>query len=159
MMDSPRLSALQLLLLLTLVLAAMPSGAHLFEMANKMTLPPSEYITVQKIYRGWALFGVVILAALALALVHAYIARRNAAALGWSLLGFLAIAATQVIFWAWTYPLNVETHDWTVMPPDFEAARRQWEYSHAVSAAIMLAAFAFMTLAVLATRRPGKSAS
>jgi hypothetical protein len=41
MMDSPRLSALQLLLLLTLVLAAMPSGAHLFEMANKMTLPPS----------------------------------------------------------------------------------------------------------------------
>jgi len=32
--------------------------------------------------------------------------------------------------------MNVASNNWTVTPADFEAARRQWEYSHAVSAVL-----------------------
>ena len=35
-------------------------GAHFFELANKMSLSPDEYMTVQKIYAGWSLFGIAI---------------------------------------------------------------------------------------------------
>ena len=38
--------------------------------------------------------------------------------------------------WTTTFPVNAATQSWTVMPEAFEAARRQWEYSHAVSAAL-----------------------
>ena len=39
-------------------LALVPAGAHLSELANKVTLPPDQYLVVQQIYRGWALFGI-----------------------------------------------------------------------------------------------------
>jgi hypothetical protein len=48
-----------LLTALTLV----PGGAHLFEMPNKLGLDSEQYFIVQQIYRGWALFGFVIIAA------------------------------------------------------------------------------------------------
>ena len=53
----------------------------------------------------------------------------------------LALAATQGVFWAFTYPVNVATRFWTVSPDVFETARRQWEYSHAISAVLTFVAF------------------
>src|SRR5262249_23537988 len=53
-----------------------------------------------------------------------------------SLAAFLCLAATQGIFWMFTYPMNVASNNWTVTPADFEVARRQWEYSHAVNAVL-----------------------
>ncbi|TMJ67612.1 MAG: DUF1772 domain-containing protein, partial [Alphaproteobacteria bacterium] len=46
-------------------LAFVPVGAHLFELPNKIGLSEQHYFVVQSIYRGWALFGVVIFAAIA----------------------------------------------------------------------------------------------
>jgi hypothetical protein len=44
------------------LLAFVPGGAHLAEMAVKMGLTQESYFTVQQIYRGWSLFGIAIFA-------------------------------------------------------------------------------------------------
>ena len=51
------------------------------------------------------------------------------------------------------YPMNVATHNWTVMPVDFEVTRQQWEYSHALSAALNFAAFVAIVVATVVERR------
>src|SRR5262249_28915096 len=88
------------------------------------------YITVQRIYAGWSFFGIAFIAALLLTLTHTFMIRGDRAAFFLSLVAFLCLAATQGIFWTFTYPMNVASNHWTVTPADFEAARRQWEYSH-----------------------------
>jgi hypothetical protein len=70
-----------------------------------------------------------------------------------SLSATLCLAATQVIFWMFTYPINVASNNWTVAPEAFEAARRQWEYSHAVNAVLTFLAFVAITLSVLSDER------
>ena len=62
---------------------------------------------------------------------------------------FLCIAATQVVFWAFTFPVNRTTRNWTTVPAEWTALRRKWEYSHAASAALNLLAFAAAILALL----------
>jgi hypothetical protein len=136
------------LLFLGLVFAALalvPAGAHLAELANKIDLPREEYLAVQQIYRGWALFGVVVLGALLSTGALALIRRRWPA-----LLAFLCIAGTQVVFWTFTYPANRATENWTVLPENWLALRAQWEYSHAASAVLNLVAL--LALAWLAAR-------
>jgi len=47
----------------------------------------------------------------------------------------------------------VATDNWTVLPETFEAARRQWEYSHAVNAVLTFVAFVSVVLSVLGDKR------
>ena len=54
----------QFLALVFIALALVPSGAHLFALPNKMDLARDQYFVVQNIYRGWALFGIVLFGAL-----------------------------------------------------------------------------------------------
>src|SRR5215475_380651 len=123
------LKSLGLLAVVSVAIYLVPGGAHFFELANKMAMSPSEYMTVQKIYAGWSSFGVAIVTALLLTLLHTFMVRRDRAAFLLSLVAFLCLAATQGIFWTFTYPMNVASNQWTVAPADFEAVRRQWEYS------------------------------
>jgi hypothetical protein len=144
------LEAVQLGSLLFTALMLVPAGAHLFELPNKMALSPADYMTVQTIYRGWALFGAVIVMTLLFLLAHTLMVRGTPRAL--SLTALLLVVATQIVFWAWTYPMNAASANWTATPAGFEAARRQWEYSHAAGAALLLAAFVALVLSVLASR-------
>jgi hypothetical protein len=153
MADRRSLDGLQFAALLVLAVALVPGGAHLFELPNKIAMSPEQYMVVQSIYRGWELFGIPLLGAVALTLIHAIAVRTNGPAVRLSLGALFCLIANLAIFFAFTFPMNVATSNWTVMPTDFEAARRQWEYSHAVNAALMLAAFASLTLSVLASRR------
>lgn len=145
-----------LLAILSVTLCLVPAGAHFFEMFNKLSLSPAEYMTVQRIYAGWALFGFAVLAALALTLAHAIMTWRHSSARWLSLMAFLSIVATQAIFWTFTYPVNALTRQWTVLPPDLVAARLQWEYSHAVNAALTLLALVWITAAALADCRASR---
>src|SRR5262245_32056248 len=131
-------------------------GRAFFELANKMSMSEPEYMTVQRIYAGWSFFGIAFIAALLLTLTHTFMIRGDRAAFFLSLVAFLCLAATQGIFWTFTYPMNVASNHWTVTPADFEAARRQWEYSHAVNAVLTFAAFVAITLSVLATGREAR---
>jgi hypothetical protein len=147
------LKSLGLLAVVSVAICLVPAGAHFFELANKMAMLPAEYMTVQKIYAGWSFFGIAVVAALLLTLLHTFAVRRDRTAFLLSLVAFLCLAATQAIFWMFTYPMNVASNNWTVIPTDFEAARRQWEYSHAVNAALTFAALLAVTSSTLVRKR------
>lgn len=101
-------------------LALAPAAAHLLELPNKIGLSRDEYLIAQQLYRGWAFLGVVVFAALGSALAHAIAVRTQQA-----------------------------TANWTVLPENWTALRAQWEYSHAASALLNLAALAALIAAVL----------
>jgi cbb3-type cytochrome oxidase subunit 1 len=136
----------QFLAIVFTALALVPAGAHLFELPNKIGLAEEEYFVVQNIYRGWALFGIVLFGALAANLALALMVRRQRAPFWLALAAFLLVAATLVIFFTWTYPANQATSNWTVVPADWQELRTQWEYAHAANA------LCSVTLSVLLTR-------
>jgi hypothetical protein len=60
---------MQFLSIVLTALALVPAGAHLFELPNKIGLSQDRYFIVQDIYRGWALFGIVLIPTVAANLV------------------------------------------------------------------------------------------
>jgi hypothetical protein len=147
------MSVIRFLALFFAALAFAPAAAHLLELPNKIGLPRDEYFTVQQIYRGWALLGIVVFGALLSTLVHAVKVRKQHRIFRYALIAFLCIVGTQVVFWTFTFPTNQQTVNWTTIPPDWESLRTQWEYSHAASAVLNLAALlALITCAVLPQR-------
>ena len=143
------MNALRLTALLFCAVALGPGLAHLLELPNKIGLPRDDYLTVQQIYRGWSLLGVVVIGALLSTLALAIAVRRNRREFMPALIAFLCIAGTQAIFWTFTYPANQATANWTSLPADWPALRVQWEYSHAVSAVLSLVAVAALGVALL----------
>jgi len=73
---------LQVFAVVLTALAFAPSGAHLFELPHKIGLSQQDYFVVQSIYRGWALFGIVICAAIAANLFLALMLWRRASVSG-----------------------------------------------------------------------------
>lgn len=133
-------------------LALVPAGAHFFELPNKIGLDQQAYFTVQAIYRGWALFGFVLIGALlanlALTLLLAH--RRGPYLL--PLLAFLLVAATLAIFFTWTWPANQATSNWTLPTPNWDSLRTQWEYAHAVNALLTFIALCLLTWSAVTAR-------
>ena len=139
----------RMLAVVMVAVCLVPAGAHLAEMPHKLALSPADYMIVQRIYAGWALFGVALVSALVLTLMLAVLEWRMRAARWLALGAFLGLAITQGIFWAYTYPMNRLTRNWTSMPPDIEMARWQWEVSHAVNAGITLLVLVLIVAAVM----------
>ena len=135
--------------LLLTALTLVPSGAHLFELPNKIGLSQEQYFVVQNIYRGWALFGFVLMGALLANLILAVMLRLRRRPFWLPLVTFLCIAGTLVIFFIWTFPANQATNNWTVVPANWAELRAQWEYSHAASAVLNFFALAAIILSVL----------
>jgi hypothetical protein len=79
-------------------LALVPAGAHFFERPNKIRLSQEQYFTIQGIYRGWALFGFVLLGAIGTNLVHTILVRDEPRAFWLALLAFLLMVASFAIF-------------------------------------------------------------
>jgi hypothetical protein len=142
----------QFLAIVLTALALVPAGAHLFELPNKIGLAEDAYFVVQGIYRGWALFGIVLFGALAANLALAIVVWRQRAPFWLALGAFLLVAATLAIFFTWTYPANQATSNWTVVPADWQELRIQWEYAHAANAVLTFLALCAVTWSVLLTR-------
>lgn len=122
------------------VLALAPGMAHLFALPNKIGMARNDYLTVQRIYRGWSLLGIVVIAALLSTLILTIMVRHRPTEFVLSLVAFLCIAGTQALFWTFTYPANRQTVNWTTLPENWARLRTQWEYSHAASAVLNLIA-------------------
>ena len=146
------LRSVQFLAVILTALALVPAGAHLFELPNKIGLEQESYFIVQNIYRGWALFGIVLFGALAANLALAAAVRRQPAPFWLALAAFVMIAATLTIFFTWTYPANQATSNWTVVPDNWRELRTRWEYAHAVNAVLTFLALCAVTLSLLQTR-------
>ncbi|MCK0507699.1 hypothetical protein [Aromatoleum anaerobium] len=116
---------------------------------NKIGLARDDYLTVQQIYRGWALLGFVVAGALLSTLILTVMVRKRRREFILALVGFACILATQVVFWTFTFPTNQATSNWTVLPGDWMALRAQWEYSHAASAVLNLIALIALIGSVL----------
>ena len=131
-------------------LVLVPSAAHLFELPGKIGLDRDACFTVQGIYAGWSLFGAPIVAdILANGWLFAALRRRSPVAARWALASAVLIAASLAVFFTWTFPANRATTNWTTAPENWESLRREWEYSHAVNALLVFAAF--LATAVAAT--------
>jgi hypothetical protein len=136
--------------LFSTALALGPALAHLFELPNKMQLEADAYFATQRLYRGWAVPAIVILAVQVISMVAtAILGRGDGFILAATLAAIAALLASQAIFWVWTYPANVATDQWTRMPENLELLRRQWEYSHAGGAAFQLIAMASIAVAAV----------
>jgi len=133
-------------------LALAPAGAHLLELFNKIHLSADEYLVVQRIYRGWALLGLVVTGAVISTLLLAW-SLRGQRGFTAAVVALLCIVATQIVFWSATFPVNAATHDWTLLPGNWERLRLRWEYSHAVGAMLNLAALLSATTSVLQAGR------
>ena len=147
------MKVLQFIAMALTALALVPAGAHFFELPNKIHLAQNDYFIVQTIYRGWALFGIVLFGALVSTLALAIVTRELAAPFVLVVISVLCQLATLVIFFLFTFPANQATHNWTAVPENWEALRRQWEYAHAASAVIAFAAFCALTLSLLTAKR------
>jgi hypothetical protein len=153
-----RLSAVHAAALLLVAICLGPAFAHLFELPNKMGLGREDYFTVQQIYRGWALLGaVLVVGGLVSTLTLAVLLRGRRTPAGWAGLAFLSLVAAQILFWSFTFPANQATANWTQVPPDWQAVRARWEYSHAAGAVLDLAAMVALTLSVLEWRAPQRN--
>jgi hypothetical protein len=112
------------LAIIVTAVALIPAGAHLFALPNKIGLPQDQYFVVQQIYAEIILdFALVI-------------ATRGSAAMIGPLIALVAALAALAIFFAWTYPANLATENWTAVPDNWQVLRRQWEYSHAAAAIV-----------------------
>ena len=120
--------------------------------ANKIGLAAEQYFIVQNIYRGWSLFGFVLIGALVANLLLALLLRGGGKPGALALVACACISLTLVVFFTWTYPANQATSNWTTIPADWEYLRRQWEYSHAANALVTFVAFCAVVLSVLTTR-------
>jgi len=128
-------------------LALVPAMAHVMELPNKLPMSREAYLTVQRVYRGWSLSGIVAIGALIATLI--LLLSADAEAFLPALVGFLAIVATQVVFWTFTFPVNRATRHWTRAPHNWRNLRDRWELSHAASAVLHFIAVVSVTLAVL----------
>jgi hypothetical protein len=128
-------------------LALIAPAAHAFELLNKIGLPKAEYFIVQQIYAGWWIVGLFLPLAFFLNVANSIFLRDDKAAMMLSIAAAALIALNLIIFVLFTQPANAATQNWTIQPENWEALRTQWEYSHAVNAAINFLAFCCAVLA------------
>lgn len=129
--------------------ALVPSGAHFLALPNKIRLPQDSYYVAQGSYRGWALLGAVLIGAVLVNAALAFFVRDRPVPLWCAICGSVAVAATLVIFFAWIYPANQSTANWTTVPQNWESLRRQWEYGHAANAILTFIGLCAVTCSVL----------
>jgi uncharacterized membrane protein len=139
--------AIEFAAVLTTALALVPAMAHALELPNKIRMEREDYLNAQRLYRGWQFVGIAVVAAL----ISTGLLLRISGSLEftWSLVAVLSVAATQIVFWVFTFPVNRRTRNWTEAPANWRALRARWEFSHAGSAALNLLALICVALVVV----------
>jgi hypothetical protein len=146
--------AARFLSLLFVGLALGPSLAHLLELPNKIALPRNAYFTVQQIYAGWSLLGVVLFVQLVSIATVIASAGNDRYLRTCAIVALLCLVGARALFWVFTYPANAATANWKVQPDNWEALRLRWEYSHAGGAVLQLVAMASLIVGALGDNRP-----
>lgn len=145
-------NALRFISVMLVAVAFGGGSAHLFALPNKMALNANEYLSAQRAYRGWALLGIPIFAALAATILLAWMERRRPRQLAATTVAILCIVGSLAIFFTFTYPANQATENWTRLPDNWESLRRQWEFSHAAGAVLYFIALGALTWSLLLDR-------
>ncbi|MBL8837594.1 MAG: DUF1772 domain-containing protein [Alphaproteobacteria bacterium] len=130
-------------------LALVPAGAHFFSLPHKMALTMDQYFLVQGIYRGWAMFGIVLIGAMLANAALAIALLRGRQPCGLAAASAALLAITLALFFALVQPANAITDSWTVIPPNWVELRAHWEYGHALNAVLTFLAFCATTFSAV----------
>ena len=150
---------LRILSILFAALALIFSGAHLLELPHKIGLSAADYLTVQQLYRGWQFAGFVVVGAIISIAWLAYSVRQERRVFVPTIIALLCILGMQVLFWAFNFPANRATDNWTILPPDWETLRQRWEFAHAASALLNLGALIALLEALVGPARQRASSN
>lgn len=130
-------------------LALSPGAANLFELSRKLRLPQERYYAIQAVYRGWDLFAIVLVAALAANLARAIMTAGEGPAFHFAVAATVLVGAALAIFLAVTLPADFASDNWKSVTPDWQKLRARWEYSHAINAVLLFLALCAATLSIL----------
>ena len=147
------IKALQFVAMLLTAVAMTASWAHLLALPNKMTLSHDDYLTVQQIFRRWALLGFIVVGAFVATAMLTVLQRGAGTSFYLPLAATLYIVLSFAVFFLFTFPANEATQNWIVLPQQWQALRKHWEYSHATGAVLYFVALALLTLSILFSRR------
>src|SRR5205085_3661166 len=125
------------------------SGAHLLELPHKIGMSASDYLTVQQIYRGWQFAGIVVVGEIVSIAALANAVRHHRRVFIPTVIALACVIGTQILFWAFNFPANRATDNWATLPADWETLRQRWEFAHAASALLNLAALIALLEALL----------
>jgi Domain of unknown function (DUF1772) len=115
----------------------------------KINLSREDYLTVQQIYRGWELLGIIEAVALVSTLVLTWNVRHDPRLFRITLIALLCIGAALAVFFIFTFPANQQTNNWAESPANWLNLRKQWEYSHATRAGLFIVALNLLIISTL----------
>jgi hypothetical protein len=127
--------------------------AHAFALPNKISLAQDQYFIAQTSYRGWDRLAYLLAIELVSILAVIVMSWHEPRVLWPAMLALFGLLAAQAVFWAFTYPANAATDNWTTVPENWDLLRRQWEYSHAAGAAFQVLAMSALIVAALSRVR------
>lgn len=139
---------------LSLLLMSLATGVafcHVLELPNKMALPASEWLDVQKVlYNGFGrVLGPVEFGALVATSVVLFFVRQHRTTFVLTLTATLCIAAELLVWTIFVGPVNFIVDTATSVPPVWTQVRDQWEYGHAARAALLVAGLSTLILSML----------
>lgn len=155
------LKTVRLISLLLTALAAGVAFCHALELPNKMAMPASTWLNVQKVlYNGFGrILGPVEYGALVATLVVLFLVRKRRTVFVLTLLASLLLVAGLVVWTSFVGPANLRVDTATSVPPDWTQVRNQWEYGHATRAALFVFGLVALILSVLADIPASKARS
>lgn len=147
--------------LLSLLLTALATGVascHALELPNKMALPASTWLDVQKVlYNGFGrILGPVEYGALVATLVVLFLVRKRRTTFILTLSASVLLVAGLVVWTSFVGPANLRVDAATTVPSDWKQVRDHWEYGHATRAAFFIIGLVALILSILADTPAGK---
>src|SRR6478672_10540760 len=113
---------------ITIILSALtlaPLMAHLLELPNKMPLSRDAYLTVQSIYSGWNMLGIIEVATVVFSTILFILTIKNERPLRFIFFAFICFDLALILFFSFTYPANRETDNWTILPDNWQKLRNE----------------------------------
>jgi hypothetical protein len=151
----------------TLMLTALSVGmalCHLMERPARRNYAPALWSRVTNVEGTYRLFGPPVGAsieggALIAAVALSIFVRKRRPAFTLTLFGAACMAAVQVAWWLFVFPVNSQMVNWTPgsLPANFTELRDKWERTHAARAILQIVGLGSLVLSVL-TETPTESA-
>lgn len=142
--------------LISLLFTALIAGVafcHVLELPNKLTLPASTWLTVQQVlYRGFgAKTSFIEVGAILSTIMLLFLVRKHRISFVLTLIASICLVAALVVWFMVVNPVNLKVDIWRLatLPADWELARNQWEYGHAIHAALFIIGLVALILSVL----------
>lgn len=145
------LKTAQFFSLLLTALAAGIAFCHALELPNKMALPASTWLQVQKVlYNGFGrVLGPIEYGALVTTLVVLFMVRKRQMAFMLNLSALVLIVTGLVVWAMFVGPANLRVDTASLVPSDWMQVRARCEYGHATRAVLFVVGLVALLLSVL----------